>query len=193
MIKNRTLALGAIIMIMLFSFSCEKIKDEINEAAEFDVNQNLTDHYFTLDSNNYKSTAGINAWQILTSFEGYINVDSIFQANNLSSASINDGEFTNVTVSIVNPTPIMNLDFISEMRVTIAMSSSENGTIVATTGQIPQGSTSVTFTINETNIAPFINNNNFYIALEGDVVGQMPVGFIPMVLQSGVSFTVTPL
>lgn len=179
--------------MVFISFSCEKIKDEINKAAAFDVNMNLADHYFSVDSLDFTVLKSVTEWQTLTEYDGYINVDSIFAANDLSTASIEEGQFTEVTLSLVNPLPGMNLNFTDEMHVTIANSSSEAGTIVATTGTIPANSTSVTFTVNETNIAPFINNTNFHIKLEANVIGPIPGFTIPMVLAAGVTFTVIPL
>ncbi len=178
---------------MVISFSCEKVKDEINEAAAFDVNMNLDDHYFALDSLDYLSGKSVKGWQTLTQFDGYINVDSIFSANNLSSASIENGTFTSVQVNLINPVPGVNFDFANAMKVSIATTAEGAGTEVASTGTIPPGSTSLTFTVNSTNIASFINNNYFYVKLEADVIGPIPALILPMVLMSGVQFTVIPL
>jgi hypothetical protein len=186
-------AVLTVLLIVFISFSCEKIKDEINKAAAFDVNTNLPDHYFQVDSIQSSTFKSTNEWEILTQFEGSVNLDSIFEANDLSSASVENGEFTSIGVSIVDPTEEMNLDFVSEMRVTIANNSNEEGLIVATTGTIPAGSTGVVFSLNNENIATFLNNDSFYIKLEGNMVGPVPVLFIPMVMTSGITFTVNPL
>lgn len=193
MTRKKLFTITTVLLMLFISFSCEKIKDEINKAAAFDVNTSLEDHYFSVDSLDFKSLKSVNEWQTLTEFEGSVNVDSIFTANGLSTASIEEGEFTLVTVSLLDPLPGMNLNFTDEMHVTIANSSSEAGTIVATTGTIPANSTSVTFTVNETNIAPFINNTDFYIKLEANVIGPIPGFTIPMVLESDITFTVIPL
>ncbi len=179
--------------MVFMSFSCEKIKDEISDAVAFDVNTNLDDQYFTLDSLEYSTGKGTNAWFTLTEFSGYINVDSIFSANNLSSASIENGTFTGVQVSLDNPPMGANFNFANEMRVTIATTVDGEATEVATTGTIPSNSTSLDFTVNQTNIASFINNNNFYVKLEADVVGPIPVALLPLIMTSQLTFTVTPL
>jgi hypothetical protein len=193
MYSKKLFTVLTVMAIVFISFSCEKIKDEINKAASFEVDTDLPDHYFQVDSIQSSTFKSTNAWEILTSYEGSANLDSIFDANDLSSASVENGEFNSVVVSIVNPTEGMNLDFVSEMRVYIANSSSETGSIVATTGTIPAGSTSVTFNLNNENIASYINNDSFYIKLEGNMVGPVPVGFIPMVMTAGITFTVIPL
>ena len=193
MTRKKLFTISTVLLILFISFSCEKIKDEINQAAAFDVNMDLDDHHFSVDSLDFTALKSVNEWQTLTEYEGYINVDSIFEANDLSTASIEEGQFTEVTLSMVDPEPGMNYNFTDEMHVTIANSSSEAGTIVATTGTIPANSTSVTFTVNETNIAPFIDNTNFYIKLEANVIGPIPGFTIPMVLAAEVEITVLPL
>jgi len=192
MTKKQLFTISTVIILMVISFSCEKVKDEINQAAAFDVNMNLDDHYFSVDSLDYTSGKSVKGWQTLTQFEGYVNVDSLFSANNLSSASIENGEFTQVELSLVDPLPGLNLNFASAMRVSIATTSDGEGTIVAQ-GSIPQNSTGIVLDLNATNIAPFVNNNYFYVKLEADIVGAIPVYMIPMVLMSGIQITVIPL
>lgn len=193
MTKKQLFAISTIILMVFVSFSCEKIKDEINDAVAFDVNTSLDDQSFSLDSLDYLSGKGTSAWLTLYQFNGSVNVDSIFSANNLSSASIENGTFTGVQVSLDNPPMGANFNFANEMRVTIATTADGEATEIATTGTIPTNSTSLDFTVNQTNIASFINNSNFYVKLEADVVGPIPVALLPLIMSSQLQFTVTPL
>lgn len=193
MTHKKLFAISTVLLMLFISFSCDKIKDEINDAAAFDVDMGLDDHYFSLDSLDFVSGKGVKGWQTLTQFEGYVNVDSIFSANNLSSASIENGTFTSVELNMTNPLPGLNFNFANQMRVTIATTADATGTEVASTGTIPANSTSLVFTVNSTNIASFVNNNYFYVKLEADVAGPIPAITLPLLLMSGIEFTVLPL
>lgn len=193
MTKKQLFAISTIILMVFVSISCETIKDEINEAAAFDVNTNLDDQYFSIDSLDFLTGKSVKGWQTLYQFDDYINVDSIFAANNLSSASIENGVFTSVQLDFQNLVPGLNFDFAQEMQLSIATSAGGTATVVASTGIIPANSTNLVFTVNSTDIASFINNDHFYITLEADMIDSLPFLHLLMQLNSGVQFTVTPL
>ncbi len=194
--KTKTILFAVILAAVPFLFltqSCDKVKDEISEATKFDVSMDLPDHYFVLDSNDFKSSTSIKEETILTEQAININIDSILSANGLSSASLSDAGFTHITVLMNNPLPDANFDFMSGMRV--VLSENENfdpETQIAIAEDIPAGSTSVTFTLDNSAIQSFIDNHNFHLRLYGQM-GPLPWPMLPLILQSGVEFTVNPL
>ncbi len=194
--KTKTILFAVILAAVPFLFltqSCDKVKDEISEATKFDVSMDLPDHYFVLDSNDFKSSVSIKEETILTEQAININIDSILSANGLSSASLSDAGFTHITVLMDDPLPDANFDFMSGMRV--VLSENENfdpETQIAIAEDIPAGSTSVTFTLDNSAIQSFIDNHNFHLRLYGQM-GPLPWPMLPLILQSGVEFTVNPL
>ncbi len=195
--KNKTFLLAAIVAILPLIFltqSCETIKDEVNDAASFDVSMNLPDQYFVLDSNDFKSTKGILEEKIFTQFFISVNLDSIFAGNGISTGHISDGEFTAITVSLENPVEGVNFDFVNSMRVTVSETSDfADETLLASTGTIADGSTSVTFNLEAVNVLEYLNKKDFYMRLYGDQDSPLPANLLPMILQSGIKFTVEPL
>ncbi len=195
--KNKTLLLAVIIAILPLLFltqSCDKVKDEVNKVAAFDVSMNLPDQYFVLDSNDFKSTKGILEEKVFSQFYISVNLDSIFEANGISTGLISDGEFTAITVSLENPAEGVNFDFVNSMRVTVSETSDfAEETLLASTGTIADGSTSVTFNLETVNILDYLNKKDFYMRLYGDQNGPLPANLLPMLLQSGIKFTVEPL
>jgi hypothetical protein len=194
--KTKHFLFAIILAAMPFLFltqSCDKVKDEINEAAAFDVSMNLPDHHFVLDSNDFKSSASINSESILTEQAISVNIDSILSANGISSASLSNAAFTNITVVMDNPLPGANFDFMSGMRVVLSETADfATETQIAIADNIPAGSTSISFTLDNSNIQSFVDNHNFYLRLYGQM-GPLPWPMLPLILQSGIEFTVNPL
>ena len=195
--KNKTLFLVVLLAALPFLFltqSCDKVKDEVNKVASFDVSMNLPDQYFVLDSNDFKSSKGILEEKVFTQFYISVNLDSIFEANGISTGLISEGEFTSITVSLSNPEEGVNFDFVNSMRVAVSETSDfANETPIASTGTIADGSTSVTFNLETVNILNYLNKKDFYMRLYGDQESPLPANLIPMLLQSGITFTVEPL
>ena len=195
--KNKTLLFAVLVAAFPFLFltqSCDKVKDEVNKAAAFDVSMNLPDQYFVLDSNDFKSTKGILEEKVFTQFYISVNLDSIFEANGISTGHISDGEFTAITVSLENPVEGVNFDFVNSMRVAVSETSDfAEETLLASTGTIADGSTSVTFNLETVNILDYLNKKDFYMRLYGDQDSPLPANLLPMLLQSGIKFTVEPL
>ncbi|NOX48341.1 MAG: hypothetical protein GXO89_15330 [Chlorobi bacterium] len=178
----------AAIPFLFLTQSCDKAKD----ATKFDVSMDLPDHYFVLDSNIVKSSASIKEETMLTQQAISINIDSVFSANGLSSASLSNAGFTHITVLMDNPLPGANFDFMSGMRVVLSETADSEETQIAVAENIPAGSTEVTFTLDNSAIQSFIDNHNFYLRLYGQM-GPLPWPMLPLILQSGIEFTVNPL
>ncbi len=195
--KNKTFLFAVLIAAIPFLFltqSCDKVKDEINKVASFDVSMDLPDQYFVLDSNDYKSGKALLEEKVFTQFYISVNLDSIFEANGISTGLISEGVFTNVTVLLDNPVEGVNFDFVNSMRVTVSETADfSSETLIASTGTIGDGSTSVTFNLETVNILNYLNQSDFYMRLYGDQDSPLPVALLPMLLQSGISFTVEPL
>ena len=144
--------------------------------------------------NDFKSTKGILEEKIFTQFFISVNLDSIFEANGISTGHISDGEFTAITVSLENPVEGVNFDFVNSMRVTVSETSDfADETLLASTGTIADGSTSVTFNLEAVNVLEYLNKKDFYMRLYGDQDSPLPANLLPMILQSGIKFTVEPL
>lgn len=195
--KNKTLLFAVLVVALPFFFltqSCDKVKDEVNNAAAFDVSMNLSDQYFVLDSNDFKSSKALLGEVVFEQFHFTVNLDSIFQANGISAGHISDGSFNSVTLSLVTPDAGVSFDFVNSMRVAISETSDfAHESTLASTGEIADGATSITFNLETLNIMEYLNKSNFYIRLYGDQDGPLPANLIPMLLSSGIMFTVEPL
>lgn len=198
--KTKQIFFALIIAAIPFLFitqSCEKIKDEINEAAAFDVPIDLPDYHFDLDSASLtKSAASINAEVVITEQSVNVNLDSILSANGVSSATLSSASFTSVVISMTDTVtfPDVNFDFMDGMRVVLSSTSDfSSETQVAHAESIPAGAKKVTLILNNPGIQSFIDNQNFYLRLYGTLGAPAPMAVIPLVLQSGIQFTVNPL
>lgn len=183
-----TLFAGFFVMAFVAT-SCDKVK----ELASFKVSINSPEHRFVLDSANFLTKASMEE-TLLTSQHITVNIDSVLNANGVSSATITNGTLTNVVMAIVAPEGT-NFDWLSSARVTASTSLENlaNGTEVAHTGTIEAGSTSITFILDNAAITQYINNNNFYIGLYGTLAGPLPASQITLSLNSTVVFTINPL
>jgi hypothetical protein len=93
-----------------------------------------------------------------------------------------------------NPVEGANFDFMSGMRVVLSETSDFTGeTQIAIADEISDGSTTVTFTLDNESIQSFIDNDSYYLRLYGDLNGALPFATLPLILQSGLQFTVNPI
>jgi hypothetical protein len=158
------------IPFLFLTQSCDKVKDEVQEAAAFDVSMNLPDHHFVLDSNDFKSSVSIKSETILTEQAISINLDSILSANGISSATLSNSAFTEIKLKMDEDNLISgaNFDFMSGMRIVLSETADFAAeTPIAIAENIPVGSTEVTFTLDNSNIQSFIDNHNFHLRLYG--------------------------
>ncbi len=195
--KNKTFLFALLAVALPFLFltqSCDKVKDEANKVAAFDVSMDLPDQYFELDSNDFKSGKGLLSEVVFDQFHFTVNLDSILQSYGVSSGLLSDGVFNSITLSIVNPSSGVSFDFVNSMRVAISETADfANESTLASTGEIADGATSVTFTLETLNITEYLNKSDFYIRIYGEQDGPLPVNLLPLLLQSGITFTVNPL
>ena len=178
---------------MFFTQSCETVKEEIQEAAAFDVAMDLPDNYFVLDSVEI-SKSGAKEEKVLTTQSVEVGLDSILTSYGINSATLSNATFTSVTLTMDNPVEGANFDFMSGMRVVLSETSDfANETQIASAEEIPAGSTEITFTLDNENIQSFIDNDSFHLRLYGDLNGALPYATLPLILQSGLQFTVNPI
>ncbi len=159
---------------MFFTQSCETVKEEIQEAAAFDVAMDLPDHYFELDSAEITKSS-TKEEMVLTEQSVEIGLDSILTSYGINSATLSNATFTSVTLTMDNPVQGANFDFMSGMRVVLSETSDfANETQIASAEEIPAGSTEITFTLDNENIQSFIDNDSFHLRLYGDLNGALP-------------------
>lgn len=169
--------------------SCDKLK----ELASFNVSLPSPEHQFTLDSADY-ALKSVTDETLLTYQHITVNIDSILNAHGVSSATITNGNITNVIVTLLLP-PGTNFDWLASARL-VASSDIQTlsaGTQLAHTGTIASGSVSISLILDNAAITNLINNNNFYLGLYGTLLGPLPAPQLTLSLNSTIVFTISPL
>ncbi|RLD61377.1 MAG: hypothetical protein DRJ05_02785 [Bacteroidetes bacterium] len=194
--KTKHLFFAMVVAALPFLFltqSCETVKEEIQEAAAFDVAMGLPDHYFPLDSVEI-SESGAKNEIILTEQSVEFGLDSVLSSYGINSATLSNATFTSVTLTMDNPVQGASFDFMSGMRVVLSETSDfASETQIASADEIAAGSTMITFTLENENIESFLENEDIYLRLYGNLNGPLPFATLPLILQSGVAFTVNPI
>lgn len=180
------------VILLLIGFtmfqSCDETEDAVKDLATFKVNYDLPAVSFELDSALFKSEEVILAQTTVS-----VNIDSILEANNVSSGMLEGAQFTKVTVEILSPDGA-NFDFVDNMRVTVAMNSDfSDENQIAETGNIQEGSTSVDFIFDNTDLSAYMTADNFHSRLYGTLNGPVPFGMVGMQWLSSVQITIQPL
>jgi hypothetical protein len=189
--KNKIIPL--FVFILLIFVSCEKVKDELGQAASFDAAVNLPKQTIVIDSTAFKSGMGIYEVKPLHIFEVTIDLVSIYEAKNITSATIEDAGFDKISLEVIDPDGI-TFDFINSIYLAVSPGIDfDNENVVGSTGEIPEGSTHVTFTMENIDISNLVNEKHFYVGLFGDKKGPIPASALMMLLDSKIKFTVNPL
>ncbi len=171
--------------LTLFLSSCE---EAVKDLARFEVNYDLPTVSFDLDSLNFKSNEVVLAQQSINA-----NIDSILEANNVSGGTLENAQFTKVTVTITSPESA-TFDFIENMRVSVALSADFSDEVqVAETGTIEEGSNSVDFIFDNMDMSPYMSASMFHARLYGELNGPVPFGIVGMQWLSSVVVTIQPL
>ena len=170
----------------LFTQSCEKVKD----AVAFNVDQDLPDHHFSLDSANTSAKG-----ETLLYFNSYmLNMDSIFEANGVDAGIISEGKFKQLVLEIDNPSDEMELGFVSTVSFRIGQTEKpENAKTIATAKGINHGDTKIIFEVNSETMDKYLEQKKFFFFVYGTLVSQVPVEKLPLVIKSKVQFKVSPL
>jgi len=183
-----TMFLG-IVAAAFLTTSCEKVKD----LTSFSVSLPSPEHQFTLDSADY-ALKSIASETLFTYQHITVNIDSILNAHGVSSATITNGNITNVVVTILLPED-KNFDWLGSARLVAGtdLQTLSAGTQIARTGTIAPGSISVSLILDNAAITNLINNNNFYLGLYGTLLGPLPASQLTLSLNSTLVFTISPL
>jgi len=172
------------ISTMLFTQSCDKVV----EAAEFDVKKDMPTIKFDIDSASTK--------EVVVLYEGFfdINLDSILEANGIDKGIVKNGTFEKIMIKIDNPTPEMTLGFITSLDFKI--SEDEGFTVEETLAEaknIKADATEIIFKVTDKTMDKYLERSKFFFRLYGNKVGEVPVEKLPLLLDSKIKFTVSPL
>ena len=164
------------IIFTLFQ-SCEKIKD----ALKVNVNYDLTDHYFTIDSLSH-----LKSEQVLYSQTYTANIDSLVNAN---KGSLSDASVSQLQLTVVSPDWV-TLDWLSSARITLTPAGGAP-IEVATSGTINPMLKTIDFEVKNVDVASAVTGP-FQLDLYGNLTGPIPAGSVQMLLESGLEVTVSP-
>jgi hypothetical protein len=189
--KKTLFPLGIVVLLFssLFVFqSCKKIV----EAAEFDVDKDLPQQRFVLDS---ASTKGEEVILYESFFD--IDLDKILEDNGIDKGKIKDGKISALKITIDEPTPEMEevgLGFVSSLRFVVSEESDYAvEEQIAEAKDIQQGDQSIVFKMNDKYLDKYLELSKFYFRLYGVKESEIPVEEIALLLDSRVKFTVSPL
>lgn len=185
--KNFLLAgvFTTILMTALFTQSCDKVKDLV----AFDVEQSLPDQHFDVDSNNT-----VKGEILLDESFLDINLDSILNANGIDQGILSGTQFTQIDITIDNPTPEMEIGFVSTLTLRLYDNKDYlDGKVIATAAGIKTGDKSATFIVNSENLDPYFQKSKFYYRIYGTKEYELMVKKLPLIFSSKVKFTVKPL
>jgi hypothetical protein len=189
--KKTLFPLGIVVLLFssLFVFqSCKKIV----EAAEFDVDKDLPQQRFVLDS---ASTKGEEVILYENFFD--IDLDKILEDNGIDKGKIKDGKISALKITLDEPTPEMEeigLGFVSSLRFVVSEESDYAAEEqIAEAKNIQHGDQSIVFKINDKYLDKYLEQSKFYFRLYGVKESEIPVEEIALLLDSRVKFTVSPL
>ena len=186
--KKRILSMSIIFLMLISVFmlnSCE----EITDLVAFNVEKEMPAQHFNLDS-----ASTVKGETVL--YESYldINLDSILEANGFDAGKISEGKFKSILLSIENPTPKMQMGFVSDLTIKLSETEGfENEQIFATAQNIQLGDTEVNFDINDEEMDYYLSVSKFYFRVYGTMLSPVPVDKLPLILNSTVGFRVSPL
>ncbi len=185
--KTKTFVSLCLLLAISLAFfsSCNKVKD----LATFDVTYNLPSIPFTYTPVTLKSGE-----VILYSGSYSINLDSLLNAHGYSSGLIENTEFSYIGITITEP-ETANFNWLYTGSVVVSQtptfdSSAVVGTVVNDT---TTGSKSITLTMNNVNIRPYLNTSQFYFRILAQTNGPVPYSWIMMYINSQLKLTISPL
>ncbi|HHB51570.1 MAG TPA: hypothetical protein ENK75_00780 [Saprospiraceae bacterium] len=188
--KKRFLTIGLFSIILslgIYTQSCDKAIDLV----AFDVNQTMPDQHFDIDS---ASTTAKGMEKILHEAYFDINFDSVLAANGIDKGKISDAQFKEITMSIDNPTPEMELGFVSTFTLKVYSTNEYNdGKTIASATGIKTGDKTATFTVENESLDTYFENSKFYYRIYGTLEHPIAVSKLPLIFSSKTKFTVKPL
>ncbi len=165
--------------ILFFLFpSCEAIK----EATQVNVNHDLPDSYFSVDSLSLLKSEKLLFSQTFT-----VNIDSIIDAN---GGSLDGVSFYMVQLSVVTPDWI-TFDWLTSARATITPLGGSPIQVAASTS-VNSLTRTVDFVVQNLDVASSVEGP-FLLNIYGDLNGPLPAKSIQMLLRSGFKITVNTI
>lgn len=190
----RHIFLLALLPFLFSTYSCEKIKDEINEAASFDATVDLPSETVVIDSASYKSSDGIQQWNIIKQYSVDVDLQQILDDNDVSNADFSNGRLDSYRATLVSPSGIDFTSFTNKMKVTAATDPNFSDEVeVAITTSIDAGAQTVTFDVYDLDITSFIKAPVFYLRIWAYKTSQLPVDQVEIQLEGSVEVKVSPL
>jgi hypothetical protein len=192
--KFRLLTLVALVPFLFLSQSCEKIKDEINKIAAFDVNIELPAEVVTIDSVDYKSSDGVLDWKILEQYKIEVDLKQILADNDIESADFTNGRWDSYEATLIYPDWVDFSHFTDKFKVTAATNQNFSDEIeVAYTQTISPGTKTVTFLVNDVDITSYIKAEVFYLRIWGFKTNVLPSEIVNIEFKGEVKVKVNPL
>lgn len=192
--KFRILAFAIVVPFLFFSQSCEKIKDEINKIAAFDVNIELPAEVVTIDSLDYKSSDGVLDWTILKQYMIDVDLQQILDDNDIESADFTNGRWDSYEATLIYPDNVDFSSFTDKFKLTAAINQNFSDEIeVAYTQTINPGTKTVTFLVNDVDITSYIKAELFYIRIWGFKTNTLPAEIVNIEFKGEVQVKVNPL
>lgn len=192
------IVIGGLFLSFLFlGQSCDKIKDEINEAAAFHANIELPAETIEIDSTQFKSSDGLMEWVMIMKYHVPVgtDVEKILQDNGLSSASLSDGSFTYINFSLQPPTPEwVTFSFADRFKVGISrLEDLSDEVILGETMTIPPDSRSVDLELAGVDVTSYVDDGTFWLSVYGFRVQPLPIEMVSMALNSTIKVKINPL
>jgi len=192
--KFRILAFAIVVPFLFLSQSCEKIKDEINKIAAFDVNIELPAEVVTIDSLDYKSSDGVLDWTILKQYMIDVDLQQILDDNDIESADFTNGRWDSYEATLIYPDNVDFSSFTDKFKVTAAINPNFSDEIeVAYTQTINPGTKTVTFLVNDVDITSYIKAEVFYLRIWGFKTNTLPAEIVNIEFKGEVKVKVNPL
>ncbi|MDO9510158.1 MAG: hypothetical protein Q7J34_00235 [Bacteroidales bacterium] len=163
--------------------ACDKVK----ELASFDVVVDIPPQTIIMQ-NALKNGLTEQYYE----FNAYVNLDSIQQAHNLTSFTLESGKIREAKLTIIAPEG-QNFDFLLSSRISLFSSEiAEN--VVAHTGNLTPGATSLIFIIDQADLTQLIKSQTFHGKLYYDTNSAlMPATPVINQLELKIEFTINPL
>lgn len=164
--------------------SCSKFQD----LAAFDVSYTIPRTSFTYVPTTVKSEE-----QLLFSGAVTANLDSIMNANGVSSGIVGETKFTKLTITIAEPEDV-TFNWLISARGEISQSA--DFLSVQEIGYVTNNdplAKSVVLTLNNVNIRPYLGARLFYVRIYGVVNLPIPSDWIKMYIEGKMVMHIEPL
>jgi hypothetical protein len=175
--------LTIVVFPVFFLSSCSKIKD----LTAFDVTYNVPRTTFT-----YTPTTNKSGEQIL--YAGYVsaNLDSILNANNISTSAIENATFTKCSITIEKPDNV-TFSWLHSARAEISENAGSTPAEVGNVTVADPNAKTVNFVLNNTNIRPYLGGKSFYFRILGVLNGPVPSDWVQMYMDGTLLLHVQPI